>query len=61
MTSFLKQSAEDKNNIIRLQELVDKLQLKVKAYKRQVVEAVSTTQSRPVYIWFGTSLKNVDT
>ncbi|XP_045571202.1 myosin-7 [Salmo salar] len=33
------QSAEDKNNIIRLQELVDKLQLKVKAYKRQVVEA----------------------
>lgn len=59
--SFLKQSEEDKKNIIRLQELVDKLQLKVKAYKRQVVEAVSTTQSRPVYKWFGTSLKNVDT
>ncbi|XP_077113073.1 uncharacterized protein LOC143768264 [Ranitomeya variabilis] len=29
------QSEEDKKNILRLQDLVDKLQLKVKAYKRQ--------------------------
>ncbi|XP_078510886.1 myosin heavy chain, skeletal muscle, adult-like [Lissotriton helveticus] len=30
------QSEEDKKNVLRLQDLVDKLQLKVKAYKRQV-------------------------
>ncbi|RXN06570.1 myosin heavy fast skeletal muscle-like protein [Labeo rohita] len=30
---------EDKKNVIRLQDLVDKLQLKVKAYKRQAEEA----------------------
>uniref|UniRef100_A0A8B9I3S0 Myosin heavy chain 2 n=1 Tax=Anser brachyrhynchus TaxID=132585 RepID=A0A8B9I3S0_9AVES len=33
------QSEEDKKNIFRLQELVDKLQLKVKAYKKQAEEA----------------------
>ena len=38
----LQQTEEDKKNIIRLQDLVDKLQLKVKAYKRQAEEAVST-------------------
>uniref|UniRef100_A0A8B9F7E5 Myosin-7B n=1 Tax=Amazona collaria TaxID=241587 RepID=A0A8B9F7E5_9PSIT len=32
------QSEEDKKNILRLQDLVDKLQLKVKAYKKQVEE-----------------------
>ncbi len=36
------QTEEDKKNINRLQDLVDKLQLKVKAYKRQAEEAVST-------------------
>ncbi|XP_023252629.1 myosin-7-like, partial [Seriola lalandi dorsalis] len=33
------QTEEDKKNITRLQDLVDKLQLKVKAYKRQAEEA----------------------
>jgi len=36
---FLK-TDEDKKNITRLQDLVDKLQLKVKVYKRQSEEAV---------------------
>ncbi|NWR95975.1 MYH7 protein, partial [Furnarius figulus] len=31
---------EDKKNLLRLQDLVDKLQMKVKAYKRQAEEAV---------------------
>lgn len=35
------QSEEDKKNVLRLQDLVDKLQLKVKAYKRQAEESVS--------------------
>uniref|UniRef100_A0A8C1D3H3 Uncharacterized protein n=1 Tax=Cyprinus carpio TaxID=7962 RepID=A0A8C1D3H3_CYPCA len=35
------QTEEDKKNVTRLQDLVDKLQLKVKAYKRQAEEAVS--------------------
>ena len=35
------QTEEDKKNVHRLQDLVDKLQLKVKAYKRQAEEAVS--------------------
>ncbi|XP_034850457.1 myosin-7-like [Mirounga leonina] len=33
------QTEEDKKNLLRLQDLVDKLQLKVKAYKRQAEEA----------------------
>ncbi|XP_037544496.1 myosin-7, partial [Nematolebias whitei] len=33
------QTEEDKKNLVRLQDLVDKLQLKVKAYKRQAEEA----------------------
>ncbi|XP_040437558.1 LOW QUALITY PROTEIN: myosin-7-like, partial [Falco naumanni] len=33
------QAQEDRKNLLRLQELVDKLQLKVKAYKRQAEEA----------------------
>uniref|UniRef100_A0A8C2THI0 Myosin-3-like n=1 Tax=Coturnix japonica TaxID=93934 RepID=A0A8C2THI0_COTJA len=43
------QSEEDKKNILRLQNLVDKLQLKVKAYKKQAEEAeeqASTNLSR---------------
>uniref|UniRef100_A0A4W3H3Q6 Myosin tail domain-containing protein n=1 Tax=Callorhinchus milii TaxID=7868 RepID=A0A4W3H3Q6_CALMI len=35
------QSEEDRKNLNRLQDLVDKLQLKVKAYKRSSEEAVS--------------------
>merc|ERR1711876_7143 len=30
---------EDKKNLVRLQDLVDKLQIKVKTYKRQAEEA----------------------
>ena len=37
----MRQTEEDKKNVTRLQDLVDKLQLKVKAYKRQAEEAVS--------------------
>nr|XP_009679959.1 PREDICTED: myosin-3-like [Struthio camelus australis] len=33
------QSEEDRKNILRLQDLVDKLQMKVKSYKRQAEEA----------------------
>lgn len=36
------QADEDRKNILRLQDLVDKLQAKVKSYKRQAEEAVST-------------------
>lgn len=36
------QAEEDRKNILRLQDLVDKLQAKVKAYRRQAEEAVST-------------------
>lgn len=39
---ILSQTEEDKKNVTRLQDLVDKLQLKVKAYKRQAEEAVSS-------------------
>lgn len=35
------QAEEDHKNILRLQDLVNKLQAKVKAYKRQAEEAVS--------------------
>ena len=35
------QTEEDKKNVLRLQDLVDKLQLKVKSYKRQAEESVS--------------------
>uniref|UniRef100_A0A4W5JL10 Myosin tail domain-containing protein n=1 Tax=Hucho hucho TaxID=62062 RepID=A0A4W5JL10_9TELE len=39
------QTEEDKKNVGRLQDLVDKLQMKVKAYKRHAEEAVSHRQS----------------
>ncbi|XP_010073813.1 PREDICTED: myosin-8-like, partial [Pterocles gutturalis] len=32
-------SEEDRKNVLRLQDLVDKLQMKVKSYKRQAEEA----------------------
>lgn len=35
------QTEEDRKNILRLQDLVDKLQAKVKSYKRQAEESVS--------------------
>ena len=35
------QAEEDKKNLVRLQDLIDKLQAKVKSYKRQAEEAVS--------------------
>ena len=35
------QADEDKKNLIRMQDLIDKLQVKVKSYKRQTEEAVS--------------------
>jgi len=35
------QAEEDKKNLTRIQDLVDKLQIKVKTYKRQAEEAVS--------------------
>ena len=35
------QTEEDKKNLHRLQDLVDKLQMKVKSYKRTSEEAVS--------------------
>lgn len=37
------QAEEDKKNLVRIQDLVDKLQIKVKTYKRQAEEAVSST------------------
>ena len=37
------QSDEDRKNQERLQDLIDKLQGKIKVFKRQVEDAVSTT------------------
>ena len=36
------QTEEDSKKLLRMQDLVDKLQAKVKSYKRQAEEAVST-------------------
>lgn len=36
------QTEEDRKNLARLQDLADKLQLKVKSYKKAAEEAVST-------------------
>ena len=41
---LLFQTEEDRKNVLRLQDVVDKLQSKVKAYKRQAEEAVSTSK-----------------
>lgn len=38
------QTEEDKKTVLRLQDLVDKLLLKVKAYKRQNEEAVRSSR-----------------
>lgn len=37
------QTEEDRKNLARMQDLIDKLQSKVKSYKRQFEEAVSAT------------------
>lgn len=39
------QTEEDRKNVLRLQDLVDKLQAKVKSYKRQAEEAVSVFEA----------------
>lgn len=39
------QAEEDRKNLARMQDLVDKLQSKVKSYKRQCEEAVSALGS----------------
>lgn len=46
------QTEEDRKNVARLQDLVDKLQLKVKAYKRSAEEAVSVAQHLSSYHTF---------
>lgn len=46
LLSFSFQTEEDRKNVLRLQDLVDKLQTKVKAYKRQAEEAVSIFSER---------------
>lgn len=43
---LLVQTEEDRKNLARMQDLVDKLQSKVKSYKRQFEEAVSTLGAR---------------
>lgn len=47
------QTEEDKKTVLRLQDLVDKLQLKVKVYKRQNEEAVRSCQpfSNTIILW----------
>jgi len=53
--SLALQTEEDSKNLLRLQELVDKLQLKVKAYKRQAEEAVGAqSQGREGRVGSGT-------
>ena len=47
MDSLSLQTEEDKKNMAKLQDLVDKLQMKVKGYKRQAEEAV-----RQIYCTF---------
>lgn len=50
---MLVQTEEDRKNLARMQDLVDKLQSKVKSYKRQFEEAVSTLGARYLGL-FGT-------
>ena len=47
--SNVHQTEEDKKNGCRLQDLVDKLQMKVKAYKRQSEEAVSYKEKQGIH------------
>lgn len=41
LTVLFVKAEEDKKNLVRLQDLIDKLQAKVKSYKRQAEEVVS--------------------
>lgn len=41
------QTEEDRKNLARMQDLIDKLQTKVKSYKRQYEEAVSAAPTTP--------------
>jgi len=43
------QAEEDKKNLARMQDLVEKLQIKVKTYKRQCEETVSNTELNNVF------------
>ncbi len=45
------QTEEDRKNLARLQDLVDKLQLKVKSYKRATEEAVSKQCHSDIEVW----------
>lgn len=47
LKELLFQSEEDQKNQQRMQELVERLQNKMKAYKRQVEEAVCTHHPHP--------------
>ncbi|OPJ72156.1 hypothetical protein AV530_007891 [Patagioenas fasciata monilis] len=42
---LIEKSEEDRKNVLRLQDLVDKLQMKVKSYKRQAEEAYTAAMS----------------
>lgn len=46
----LLQAEEDRKNLTRMQDLIDKLQSKVKSYKRQFEEAVSACP-HPALLW----------
>ena len=52
------QAEEDRKNMERLQDLVDKLQAKIKTYKRQVEEAVSSRFFSFPKLWGGKSYKD---
>ena len=45
------QTEEDRKNLSRLQDLVDKLQLKVKSFKRTAEEAVSRNILRSLSVF----------
>lgn len=51
------QGEEERKNAVRLQDLVNKLQLKVKSYKRQCEEAVSRLQMYQCESQFKVKLK----
>lgn len=50
--AMLLQAEEDKKNLVRLQDLIDKLQTKVKSYKRQTEEAVRLEEPNHVTDWW---------
>lgn len=42
MVALCLQTEEDRKTLLRMQDLIDKLQTKVKSYKRQAEDAVCT-------------------